>query len=167
MVVPPYAGQPRPRIIQKRLSLFRRSHRLADTGTPDSDHATPTFRDTFSDGFHSAEQVRNPERLRDVVVGADFRGVRHALLVVMGGEHDDGQRLGYRIAADRLQRLVPVHLRHHEVAEDEIRAPLPEALEADAAVIGRQHLEAFELEDVDDLLAQAVIVFDQEDPLHG
>ena len=62
-------------------------------------------------------------------------------------DEDDGQALQRRIAAKGTTERVTVTLRHHDVADDEIRLPRLRLLERIVSVDGDHHLVAVILEE--------------------
>jgi hypothetical protein len=61
------------------------------------------------------------DRLGDEGAGAVFLGPRPVLRRVVPGAHHDGDRGGLRVRGDHASDLVAVHVRHHEVHEDDVR----------------------------------------------
>jgi hypothetical protein len=106
--------------------------------------------------LHLVDQLGRVERLDDAVVGADVSGERPIGLEGLGREHDDrhleGALVGPKLGAD----LVAVHPGHHRVQQDEAGALVERLLQCLLAVLGRDHLKAFEtqvdLDEADDVL---------------
>ena len=67
--------------------------------------------------LHARQQLAHRERLAEVVVGADLQAENAVELFVARGEKDDGHGLGH--AADAPAELEAVHLRHHDVEDDQ------------------------------------------------
>src|SRR5262245_7305231 len=65
---------------------------------------------------------------------------------VLGGQYDDGQAPPIVRGAQLRSEGEPVHLRHHEVEEDEGRAPPRHRLQAEAPVLGLLDLPAVALQ---------------------
>ena len=75
--------------------------------------------DPAEQGVGAGDDLAHPERLGDVVVGADAEPDEDVGLVVAGGEHEDRDR------ADRLDaaaHLEPVEAGQHDVEDDEVGA---------------------------------------------
>src|SRR5579859_81974 len=91
------------------------------------------------DGAHAGEQLVYPERLGEIIVGAEIERGNLVAFGVQRGEHDDrGGGLLAHAAAD----LKTVHLGHHDVQDQEVRQlTLPKSNRL-KAIAGFQYLEA-------------------------
>ena len=67
------------------------------------------------------------------------------------------------VALDLLVELLPVHLRHPEVAEHEVEAVAPDEVEALLAVLRGVDVVTFDLQRVRDQLADGALVVDHQD----
>ena len=70
-------------------------------------------------GAHARDQHGEAERLGDVVVGAGFEAHHLVGLAVVAGQHDD--RVLEAAAAQRLDRVAPVHVGQADVHQHEVR----------------------------------------------
>jgi hypothetical protein len=64
-------------------------------------------------------QDRRIKRLGQIVVGAELDALRNLVGIRIGADHDDRHISLVRIALDRLENLVTVHIRHHQIEQDE------------------------------------------------
>ena len=83
---------------------------------------------------HAGPQDHGVERLREVVRRAELDGSRDGLDLVDRRDHDDRNRPEHRVGAHPLEDLEAVHLRHHDVEEDEVDRPRGQRLEGGASV---------------------------------
>ena len=80
-------------------------------------------------------------RLGDVVGCAGVEALPAIVLHGLGGQGDDRQLAELRQLADRPRRLVAVHLRHHDVHQDDVDVRRPaEDVQRLPAVLGREHV---------------------------
>ena len=82
------------------------------------------------------------ERLGDVVVRPQLQAEDPVHLGGAGGQHQDRDRRGRRIAPEDLADLQAVHLRQHEVEDDEVGPVLPGGGQGARAVPGEDRGEA-------------------------
>ena len=94
---------------------------------------------------HAAAELVDRKRLRDVVVGAELEPDHLVQLVVAGGEHDDRHRAA---GAEPLADLEPIHVRQHDVEDDEIRVLGRKAIESLLTVEGGDDAETVAFERV-------------------
>src|SRR5262249_54735267 len=83
-----------------------------------------SFSSALSECLRSAAPIRARKivglnGLRQIVVGTEFDALRHLVGVRVGADHDDRNISLVRIALDRLENLVPVQIRHHQIEQDE------------------------------------------------
>ena len=109
---------------------------------------------------HTASELVDRERLRDVVVRAELEPDDLVELVVAGSQHDD------RDGAARPQALAdlePVEVREHDVEHDEVWILLAEPVERLFAVPRRHDPESIAFERVREELLNGVLVVDEQD----
>ena len=97
------------------------------------------------------------------VVGPQPAALHRGLLVAVGGD-DDHVRAG-RFLADALQDLEPVHARHLDVEQDDVRLFLGQEFEGPESILGQPGLETVILEQALQGDADALLVVDDQDAL--
>ena len=108
-----------------------------------------------------AHQLAQPERLGQVVVGAQLQADDLVDLVVAGGEHQD-RHLGAG-GAHAAEDLEPVDPGQADIEHDEVRRLVHGQVEALLARGRDGHLVALLLEGILDAPSDGVLVFDDED----
>ena len=108
-----------------------------------------------------AHQLAQPERLGQVVVGAELQADDLVDLVVAGREHQD-RRLGAG-GAEAAQDLEAVDAGQPDVEDDEVRRLADGQLEALLAGLRQGHRVALLLEGVLDAPGDGVLVLDDQD----
>lgn len=105
----------------------------------------------------------------EVIVGAEVHAGAEVGAVGFGGEEDEGDGLPGGFETDAAEEFVSVHFGHHDIAEDELRGLLAEGFEGVPAVGNAAGLEAFELEQADEVAAHFGFVLDDQDGgrVHG
>ena len=89
---------------------------------------------TAEHGFHPGDQLPRVERLRHVIIGADLQAHDAVDVVAAGREDDDRDVAGL---AELLADGQAVHLRHHDVEHDQVRADRPGLLQRLLAIVRR------------------------------
>src|SRR5581483_5506728 len=114
-------------------------------------------------GVDRGHQLVARERLREVVVGAEIHSAAQAgAIVERGEEHERG--IGEAgLGAQRLEHREAVHLRHVDVAQDEVGLVAPRELQRDAPVLRAHRRETLDLEHEQDVVADPGLVLDHED----
>ena len=115
---------------------------------------------TAEDGFHSRHELARIEGLGHVVVGADLEADDAVDVVTAGGEDDHRHVAGL---ADLLADGQAVHLRHHYVEDDEVRAHRLRPLERLLAVRRGLDPEALVVQVETGELDDVLLVIDDED----
>jgi hypothetical protein len=111
-------------------------------------------------GAHACDKLAQPERLRDVVVGAHLEADDGVDLGVARRDHDDRHlRTGPQLAAHVDAR----DLGEHHVEQHERRAGGVEALDGLGAVGGQLHVEALALERDGERVTVGLLVVDDQD----
>jgi hypothetical protein len=112
--------------------------------------------------FDPCDELRQLERLRDVVVSAELESDDDVVELAARGEHDDRHTA---LAADLAADLEAVERRQHHIEDDEVECALPEAEERVPSVAagGDAVPGLFEPERRD--LADGRVVFDEKDVL--
>ncbi len=118
-------------------------------------------------GAQRFEQFHPRERLGEIVVGARRHAAAHAGAVVQRRQHHHRRGRQQRVGADRLQQGEAVHLRHADVADHHVRPQLPHLLQAFAPIHRQGRVVAFQLQQPGDVVADRVVVFDDQDGGHG
>ena len=89
------------------------------------------FRTTTRDlVVHPRQRDREIDRLRHVVVGADFHRFDDVLRLAVGSRHDDGQKGGREFLANPTQDLRSIHIRHRHVEKHDVDMSAPERASA-------------------------------------
>src|SRR6185503_9366191 len=105
---------------------------------------------------------------QNVVIRAGLESFGFLIDAALGREHEDANMTRTRIAAKRADHRGSGHPRHRDVAHDEIRHLSARDLEALVAVLGGEHLEAVELEEVPhDLENRRTVIHDEDAPLRA
>ena len=91
-------------------------------------------------------ELLGAERLGHVLVGAAVLAPEDVLLLAAGGEEDHGGRLGGRVRLDAAADLEAVHLRHHDVDDQQVGPLLAQLLQRLLAVLRQDHAVAQRLE---------------------
>ena len=112
------------------------------------------------DGLDAGDQLARVEGLRHVVIGADLEADDAVDVVAAGGEDDDGDVAGL---AELLADGEAVHLGHHDVEDDEVRADGLGLLERLLAVVGGFDAEALVVQVEAGKLNDVLLVIDNED----
>ncbi len=108
-----------------------------------------------------AQELAQPERLGQVVVGAELEADDLVDLVVAGGQHED-RHLGAG-RADAPKRLEPIDAGQAHVEHDEVGRLAGRDLQALLAGLGDADVVALLLEGVLDPASDGVLVFDDQD----
>src|SRR6478672_2762081 len=112
-------------------------------------------------GPDPAHQLAQPERLRQVVVGAQLEADHLVDLVVAGGQDEDGRlRAG---GPEPAQDLEAVHAREADVEHDEVRGLVDREIEALLAALRHRDLVALLLEGVLDPAGNRELILDDQD----
>jgi hypothetical protein len=112
------------------------------------------------EGLDPAHELAQPERLREVVVGAQLEADHLVDLVVAGGEDEDGRLRSGRPQAP--QDLESVHPGQPDVEDDEVGSLVRRELEALFAGSRDRNLVALLLECVLDAPGDGELVLDDE-----
>jgi hypothetical protein len=85
-------------------------------------------------------------RLGQVVVRARLEAGDLVVELGLGREHQDGRRLGDRVLAQPARDLVPIHIGHHHIEQNDVRLFLKGLCQALFPVRGRANLIALSLQ---------------------
>jgi NAD(P)-dependent dehydrogenase (short-subunit alcohol dehydrogenase family) len=114
-------------------------------------------------GAHASPEKDRVHRLEEIVLGAHLDAARDAVHLLHRGHHDDRDVPEARVAAQRLQHLVPVHLGHLDVEQDEVDGTPPEDLQGLPPVLRERHGVAELLEGAsEEQPVHPVVVHDQQ-----
>src|SRR5262249_33614669 len=112
------------------------------------------------------QQILQLERLRDVIVRPEL----HPEVAVVGtracGEEYEWNMRSRDVLAQREEHAESVHLRHGDVADDEVRQQCNRRIHPDRPVLRREHFESSRLDQPRDIGAQLGLVFDHQDFCH-
>jgi hypothetical protein len=109
---------------------------------------------------HAAAELANRERLRDVIVGAELETQHLVDLVVARSQHDDRD---VATSPQLLADLEAVHLRQHEVEDDEIDSVLIEPAKRLLPIVRLDHAVPVALERIRQQLLDGLLVVHEED----
>ena len=112
------------------------------------------------DGANSRDQFAAAERLRHIVVGAEFQSDDAIDLVALGGDHDD-RDVGF--GAQRAAQRQPVFARQHEIEQDEVDARVGQRLAHGFAVAGAADAKAVLDERARHQFAHLSVIVDDQD----
>ena len=90
--------------------------------------------------IHARQQFSRPEGLNNVVVGTQVQAEHDILFLTLGGEHE--HRHGHALLSQAATDLVAVHLRQHDVEQNQIRVLLKGRLEPGGAFDCRRDVES-------------------------
>ena len=113
--------------------------------------------------LHPGQQLAHPERLGDEVGGAEAEGADGGFLGRHGGDHQDRQVLEPGVGLDPLEELEPVHLRHHDVEQEEVELLGAQMVEQVLAAGDGEHLVAVLLQDPGQGPGERLVVVGDED----
>src|SRR5438445_2078765 len=115
-------------------------------------------------GLDAREQLAEPERLAQVVVGAELQAEDLVALHALGGQHQDGS--GGTLLSHLLEQLVAVAARKHDVENDQVDVRLERHAQAGLAVLGDAHFVAVPAQVEAAPEGDGAGVFDDEDARH-
>ena len=96
--------------------------------------------------LHARERFVEIDRLGDVVHRPHAESLELALLGRPSGDENDRDRAGFLVGLQALADFDPVHVRHHDVEQDQVGLFPHDDLEAVAAVEGGQDLQPLPLQ---------------------
>src|ERR1700688_1615590 len=105
------------------------------------------------------------ERRADVVGGAQLDADDAVQLLAAGGDHDDRQPAGERIALEHPRQLEAVDAGQHQVEQDEVRVVAADGVDAGVAAARGLDVEALLLEVVLQDLGDVRLILDHQDLL--
>jgi hypothetical protein len=109
---------------------------------------------------NASDQLARAERLRDVIVGADFEADDPVDLLAEGGEHDDRN---VRARAQRSANLEAALMGEHEIEHDEVEPPALERAPRFLPIGNSRGAESVFFQVVAQQAADFTIVVDDED----
>ena len=126
-------------------------------------------------GPRSPQQRLNPqdklagtERLRNVVISADFQAVNPFARFTPCGQHQDRQQLSFRILLERFAHGMSIHSGQHQVENEDVGPLFPGHLEPGEPIGGDQHAKPSLVEIVPEQVNHVDFVFDEEHSVaHG
>src|SRR2546430_12578646 len=86
--------------------------------------------------------------------------------LAFGGQENKRNRRGCFFAAQCPQNTIAIELRHHDVANDQIRFQRLRLNHPRIAILGEGHVEAFHFQDRGEIAPHLRLVFDDQDLLH-
>ena len=113
---------------------------------------------------HPRHKHLGTEGLGHVVVGAEIQPADNVGFLALGGEHDDGHRLGPWLASQTLADGQPVEIGQHEVQEDQVGRLRGGGGQGLFARTHARHLVAFLQQVIADQLADVFLILDHQ---HG
>ena len=117
---------------------------------------------------HPRQQLARGERLDHVVVDAGLEPADAVVLLAAGGEHDDRDVAGQRLAAPAPRQFQAAGAGQHPVQQDQVRHAFGDRGLRLARVAGRHRVEIALAQGVGDHVADRGFVVDDEDALlHG
>ena len=123
------------------------------------------IRRTFQHGLDARNQFTRTNRFGDVIVGPGPEGFHLAIGLRPGGEHDDRHVRHARIGLDMPADFIAVHLRHHDIQNDQVWQFLSQETERLRAAEGFDHFEFLSLECQPDQGQSVLIVVHYENTL--
>ena len=111
---------------------------------------------------HARHQLVRAERLRHVVVGAEFEAGDTIAFVGLRGHHDDGNRGGLVVGTKRAADVEPGHAGQHQVENQQIDRVLLRVRQGLGARRHQPHRPAVPLDVARDQLPDVSIVFSDE-----
>ena len=111
---------------------------------------------------HPQRQFTRAERLGQIVVGAGLQTVHTVFHAATRSQHQD--RRVDPLAADAPAKIEAVPAGQHDVEDDDVRSPAPEAADRGGTVDGDEHLVALGPQPDGDGLRDGRVVVDHEHP---
>ena len=115
------------------------------------------------EGAHARDELVGAERLGEVIVGAELESHDSIRFFRAGRQHDDRQRGGRVVSTNRATDFEAVHLREHEIEDEQIRRPRGDRRERLAPRRHDLRRETGLPEIARDELSDVRVVFDDED----
>jgi len=103
------------------------------------------------------------KRLGDVIVRAQLQANDPVGFLSLGGEHDDGKVLRLRICPKLSAYFQSVHLRQHEIQDDQIRRLPASPFQRLFAILGHAHLVSLPLQVVRDHPDDVLLILHHQD----
>ncbi len=121
----------------------------------------------FQADLDGIEELDVVERFGDIIIGAHFHSFPKVSPFGAGGQEDKGNVLRGFVLSHQVQYPIPVELRHHDIADDEIGPVFERGFHALFAVGGRRRRIAGEGKDLGNILPDIVMVVDNQQFAHG
>jgi len=99
-----------------------------------------------------------------VLIEAGLAGEAAVAILAVAAEGDEERVAEAEIAADPFRDLVPIHLRHADVQEDDVRPVPPRGIESSRAIVCRPDVVTVVAQEVRECLRRVDVVVDDEDP---
>ncbi len=113
-------------------------------------------------GLHPRRKLPRAERLRNIVVRAQFQADDAVSLRVLGGQHDEGDPGRPLVGAQPLAHFEPVDARQHEIDQNQVRSAVDSLSKTRLAVRRREDLETLAPQVVTDQFDQVFFIVDDE-----
>ena len=115
------------------------------------------------DGLDPGDDLPGAERLRDVIVGAQFQPDDPVRLVPLGRQHHHGGPGGRGVGPDLPEQVQPVHPREQDVEKDQFRLLRSRLLPPGLSVGSHRRRKPFPAEGVDEQVPDLLLVLHDED----
>ena len=116
------------------------------------------------EGTYRGDQPIEIDGLLEVPRGLETFGALRTVVRRGHADHRDIRDIG--LLQLMAPELVAAHHRHHQVEQDDVRAPMSQRVEGFPAIGRRLHVEALGLEEHREHLAQVCVIFNDENGLH-
>ena len=114
--------------------------------------------------MHACPQVLRFKRFRHVVISAELQSLQTTLNSRLGGQKDNRNIIDIRILLNELRQFQTVHIRHHQVRNNQINRFLEENL-LRLYAITRTHDVVVVAHDIDQEIAHVLtIIYDENRP---
>src|SRR5204863_4863968 len=103
----------------------------------------------------------------EVIVGAEIHAAAKVILLAFGRKKNKGNQGQFGIRLQRAQYAVPIQLRHHDVAQDQIGLLSARHFQPQASVFSPDGLVLFIAKESGDVAPHLGFVLDDQDPFHN
>ncbi len=121
----------------------------------------------FEDGLDAQDEFLRAEGFGEIIVGSGFEPLDAILGLGTGGEHDDGDFGGARVATQFTKHRITVTPGQHQVQNDEGGALSQGDFGARNPIVGFEHLVSCPLEVEADELGDVRFVLNYQNTGHG
>jgi hypothetical protein len=112
---------------------------------------------------YASDQLARIERLRQIVVRADFQSYNAVNIFTARGQQ---QHWNFRFVPQAAQNFKPVESRQHDIEDHQEELPIKGLLETPVSIGGRLDLEAFRSQVFADQAAKLHVVIDNKYAIH-